>query len=54
MIMEHNKWLKKLVIIIILCAIAFIGLKLFNEFAKDDMGDYDGGRGEYVDEIENG
>ena len=52
--MGHNKWLKNLIIIIVLGALLLTGLMAFGKCANDDLGSYDGGRGEYADEIENG
>jgi hypothetical protein len=44
---------KKIIFVVVIMALLFGGLTLFNKMANDDLGDYDGGRGEIVDRIEN-
>ena len=51
--MKINKTLKTILIIAAFAAAAYFGLTKFAGFANDDLGDYDGGRGEYEDSIEN-
>ncbi|EWM52955.1 hypothetical protein [Ruminococcus flavefaciens] len=51
--MKLNKLLKTIIILVILGAALWFGLRWFGGLANDELGDYDGGRGEYVDSIEN-
>ncbi len=49
----RKETVKKIILIVIIIAALFLGLSLFNNKAKEDLGDYDGGRGEIVDRIED-
>lgn len=49
----RKETVKKIILVVIIIAALLIGLNLFNNMAKDDLGDYDGGRGEYEEMIEN-
>ncbi len=49
----RKETVKKIIFALIVMAALFLGLSLFNKAAKDDLGDYDGGRGDIVEQIEN-
>lgn len=52
--MKHNKWLITIIILVLLGVGLWFGLKWFGGMANDELGGYDGGRSEYVNEVENG
>ena len=45
--------IKRLLIIAAFAVLVVLGFKWFMSLANDDLGDYDGGRGQYEDSIEN-
>ena len=49
----RKETVKRILLIAAVMVALLLGLKLFNDMAQKDLSDYDGGRGEIVDRIEN-